>query len=295
MTTPRIFRFASRNALSRGVAVGLICGAAAASGCSASSAAGNPGETASEVAARGGPQVALAHALERLSVRPAQRAEVDALQRELSAASAPAREATRLVMLAVADGVAAGRIDRRVVDPAIEAVATAAGSAKAGTQQVLGRLHATLDAAQRKLLVDAMREELAARHGGGDVAEEHAERHPGGGWKGGGGHLRVIADAIGLSADQRDAIRDRLVAERPEGSPDRRAHRGEMRARLEEAAAAFVSETFDPRALEAASPPADRARRMPERMVHLAEVALPLLTAEQRQKLAGYLRDRAAR
>ena len=66
----------------------------------------------------------------------------------------PAREAEHATLAAIADGVAAGSIDKAKIDADIAQITAAAGGIHAATQNALNELHAALSPAERAALVE---------------------------------------------------------------------------------------------------------------------------------------------
>ncbi len=67
---------------------------------------------------------------------------------------APAREAEKSLLLTLADGIAAGTMDKVKVDAAIATLTTAADAAHEASVDTLNQLHAILSPAERAALVD---------------------------------------------------------------------------------------------------------------------------------------------
>jgi hypothetical protein len=76
----------------------------------------------------GGVTMFIAMSLDSLGISPEQQTVVEKVQADLFAKMAPARVAERGVVLAIADGIAAGAVDRGKVDSAIDQVASAAAA-----------------------------------------------------------------------------------------------------------------------------------------------------------------------
>jgi Spy/CpxP family protein refolding chaperone len=100
-----------------------------------------------------------------------------------------------------------------------------------------------------------------------------------------GGPLGFLARDLDLSEQQREAIRNAMEAQRPDGA-EHKARFERMKAERKARLASFASDSFD--AKQFTTPPEDApAMKHPgERMVRALAVVVPLLDAAQREKLA---------
>ena len=73
-----------------------------------------------------------------------------------------------------------------------------------------------------------------------------------------------------------------------------KAKRAEMRAHLEKVAEAFKSDSFDARALDVGKQLGGMATLLPERASRMLSIAMPVLTPEQRAKLAVIIKEHGA-
>jgi Spy/CpxP family protein refolding chaperone len=222
----------------------------------------------------------VAAALDQVTLRPDQRAAVEALKADIKAQSEPLRAAHEALVETVATSVQAGAIDHTTLDPAVSAMQAAAQAHRPVFQDAANRLHALLDAGQRQQLVDALRDKVHAGHGHGMWGKHD--------------HLSKIADELGLSQAQRDAVEAKLQALR---DSERAAHeqgRAGMREHFEHMKAvadAFVSDSFDAHAL-ALGEKMPGHDMMAQGVVARLEAALPILTADQRVQLAQLIRTK---
>ena len=284
----------------------------AAAGCSAATATfATPAGTTREAIASSepGPLAAVGETFGDVPLTAPQRARVTELFRAAEARHATAwkssAEARKALLLAVADQVQAGAIDEAGLKPKIDAVAAPMKKVRDEDRASLVELHKTLTPEQRAAFVDAlpkhMRESFMGKMGthaehrppppaanGAEpapppAAEHHfAKMHM-------GGPLMEAWKELDLTSDQRDQLKELFKKEIAGGKPMREAfagHREERKQALE----SFKSDSFDGTALLAPPKGEDRA----EKMVHFAAKALPILTPEQRAKVATMLRDRAA-
>ena len=232
----------------------------------------------------GGVTMFVAMSLDTLGVAPEQRAQVEKIQTDLYSRLAPARAAEHAVIATLADGVAAGAVDAPKVDAAVAQLTTAASSVSSASADALNQLHAVLTHPQRAALVDKVEAHWEVwRHVNADEQPGARDR---------GGRLAKLAEEIGLTADQVDKIGASLSQSGDAAPFDPK----EVEAQLHAFGAAFASDTFDAHALGAGGGAADAAsshvaKSGASRMARFYEVAAPVLTPEQRTKVAEQLRD----
>jgi Spy/CpxP family protein refolding chaperone len=210
---------------------------------------------------------------------------VEKIRAELVSKMDPARAAGKDLANTLADGVAAGKIDRPKVDAAINKIATQAQGLHDASLTALNELHAALTAPQRAKLVDSLQAhwERWKEAQGRDEADDHQHRS---------GHLLALVRQLGVTQEQAEKIkasfRDKMKA-----SPQDHTHK-EVQDHLQAFATAFKSDTFDAKKLAGAKVAnGQMARWGATRMARFIEAATPVLTPEQRTKLAGILRERA--
>jgi Spy/CpxP family protein refolding chaperone len=281
-------------------AAGLaLLGSAALSGCAAGAASGPvPATAASSIAVddddltadlnehhrhhpQGGVTMFIALSLDTLGLPPEQQAVITKIQADLFARMEPARAAGQKVLMALADGIAAGAIDEPRVDAAIAELASASGLVHDATVDALSQLHAALTPPERAALVDKVAANWAVFRQAND--EDGKDRRA--------GHLSELAVDLGLSDDQVDRIGASFhTAMRAAGALDP----AEIDAYLERLGA-FRGDGFDPRTLSGgAAANAHVAARGATRMARFYEAVTPVLTPEQRAKLVVLLREHAA-
>jgi Spy/CpxP family protein refolding chaperone len=233
----------------------------------------------------GGVTMLLALSLDNLGLPPEQQAVVAKIQADLFAGMEPARVGARDVLTALADGMAAGTIDEARVNAAITEIERASGLVHEATVDALNRLHAALTPPQRAALVDKMEAHWAVFRQANAGDEQGAKDRT-------SGHLAELTADLGLSADQGSQIAASFQARM-------RAAPGAMDAAAMDAHmqrfAAFRSDTFDAKTLTGGGAVnANLAARGAARMARFYEAAAPVLTPEQRAKLALSLREHAA-
>jgi Spy/CpxP family protein refolding chaperone len=237
-------------------------------------------------------------ALGEVPLRAEQRTEIEKLASEAEARHAPTAEGRKELMLAFADQVEKGTIDKAALQPKIDRVTADLEKVRADDRAALTKLHALLDAEQRSAFVDALEAQMKAKHG------EHA-----GHMKGGFGKLKELADDLKLTDAQKSQIRDAVHDAHKEGKEhkDGNEHHGRGRGgdgaghaewkghglHGKKALESFREESFD---LDKVAPSHDMqamARFGTDRMSGFAEKILPILTPEQRKSAAEKIRTMA--
>ncbi|HEY6557826.1 MAG TPA: Spy/CpxP family protein refolding chaperone [Polyangiaceae bacterium] len=247
----------------------------------------------------GGPDFLVMAALhEDINLTSTQRSTIEALAPQQRPSHRPPRDKAHGAALATA--IRAGKIDVTALQK--QPNDAAMRERVAASANALATLHKTLIPEQRVALVDAVVAKRAAgpkarggkrhgeRRGGGEL-----ERGPRG--RGGPGGMRGpmgLLEDIGVTEAQRTQIEAKLDAQRP-SKADREARHEAMKAQFEamknerEARLqTFKQASFDAAAFVA--PPAGAEKLGPrahgDRMLTHLAVIVPLLTPEQREKLA---------
>jgi Spy/CpxP family protein refolding chaperone len=282
-----------------GIVMTVLLGAVASAGCGGSAAgaapaAGVPSESGDDEATagviehhryhqHGGAMLFIAMSIDTLGVSAEQRAAVEKIRADLEAQMGPARAAERNLETVLASGLDAGNVDAAMVDAAVAQLATASAALQDASASALNELHASLIPPQRAALADKVESHWAVWQKAN--ADENGSAKPE------GGQLAALAADIDLTPDQENKIRAHL-AEGMKGMP--RLDPQEMTAQLRAFGDAFRSERFDARALGSAS--AANAHLVGwggAHMAHFIETVSPVLTSDQRVKLAQRLREHA--
>jgi len=238
--------------------------------------------------------------LDSLGVSPEQSDAVKRIQADLEAKMDRARSAEQGVVVALADGIAAGSVDHAKVDAALAQVASAAAGLHDATADSLNQLHAILTPAERVALADKVEAHWDVWKRANAVGDNEAdgtstaspERARSDARPASGGHLAILAKELNLTPEQVDRIRSNLATDvKPAAS---RLDPQEVEACLQAFGAAFKADTFDARALrQVSSANAQLAGWGAARMAHFYEAAAPALTPDQRTSLAEMLREHA--
>ncbi len=269
---------------------GVLCSACATS-ASASSAPAAFAQPAEDQAAlelqdhhrhhnHGGVTQFIAMSLDTLGTNEAKRPRIEKLRSDLNACMAPARDIEGRLLLACAEGVAAGAIEAPKVEALIHQLTAAATDVRACSLDTLNRIHAILSPEEREALVDKVGAHWEVwRKTNQDAEATGGER---GSW------LASLNAEVNLSADQIEKMSAAL----------RRAHAGQtlpfdptkVEAHLAAFEVAFVAPTFDAR-LVVANADSHLATHGSQRMVTFYQTVTPLLTPAQRTKLSEDLRE----
>jgi Spy/CpxP family protein refolding chaperone len=232
----------------------------------------------------GGVTMFIAMSLDSLGILPEQRAAVERIQADLFARMEPARLAEQNVVLAIADGIAAGAVDRGKVDAAVAQVTNAAGALHDATADALNQLHAALTPPQRAALIDKVQAHW-------DVwkranSEEEQTNHDAQ-----GGHLAKLARELSLTPDQVDKVRSSVGVAT---NAPARFNPQDVDSHIQAFGLAFEGETFDAKALSReGSANAHLAGWGAAHMAQFYEAVDPVLSPEQRPKLSQMLREHA--
>ena len=224
----------------------------------------------------------IAMSLDTLGVEDAKRAQVEKLHSDLHAQMTPARDAEKNVLTTLADGIAAGSVDKVKVDSAIAALGTGADAQREASLNTINELHAVLSPPERAALVEKVQAHWAVwRQVNQEEAAGRRER---------GGRLAELTKELSLTPHEVNKISAALPAASagPRGEFDSK----KVEAHVQAFSKAFESDSFDAKSVMS-NADADLASHGAARMAHFYETVTPLLTPEQRTKLAEHLRGHA--
>jgi Spy/CpxP family protein refolding chaperone len=235
-----------------------------------------------------GPLRIVGDALGQVPLTASQRTQIEKLAADAEARHVESHAARKDLMLAVADQVQAGRIDRAALQPRIDALAAALGKAQPADRASFEQLHALLSTEQRATFVDAIE---ARVDGHGDWTHRRQA-------------MKQWADDLKLTEDQKAQIRSALRArfhasDADHGVREPSEHGGEhpwaeAGRHGAKVLAAFKQDRF---VMDEVAPPRDltqAAAKMSEHLLGVADTVLPLLTPEQRTIAAQKIREKAA-
>jgi Spy/CpxP family protein refolding chaperone len=226
-------------------------------------------------------------AVETLGITPDQQAAIDAIRAELRARAQPVRDANDAVIHALADGIASGNIDAAKVDAAVARVTEASGPARGATADALNQLHGVLRPEQRVALVDKIEAQWTVWKEANVVDAQTVGARP-------DGRVAHLTAEIGLSSDQIEKLRGNLAAatRAPSGPFDPT----EAQAHMTAFAGAFPGAVFDAKALSTGTPESTGLTTWgAARMAHFYEALAPVLTVDQRAKVADKVRRHATK
>jgi len=240
----------------------------------------------------GGVIALIAMSVQDLNLSPDQKTAVEKIRTDLVAKMEPARAAGQDLANTLADGVAAGSVDRSKADAAIDKLVAQVQAVHGSSLDAMNQLHAALTPAQRAALVDKL--------------QEHFEK-----WKEANGHedqdgqhrsgpmLGLVKD-LSLSQSEaqqiKESYRSLLKASTPTAAGGQDNQHKEVADHLQAFGASFKADSFDAHALAGASAAGGHmAKWGATRMARFLEAAAPVLTPDQRAKLAQLIRDRAGR
>lgn len=215
-------------------------------------------------------------ALGEVPLRPDQRAELEKMATEADARHEAMRQSRVAILEALAAQIEKGTIDRAALQPKIDAAVESWERARPADRAALQRMHDLLDASQRAAFVDALRARLHHAHDRGAAF----------------GHMREWATDLKLTQPQRDELKSKLKEEFYEHHGER-GHAFEDHPHPGKVLEAFKEDAFK---IDEVAPPVDAklaSRTMTDRLVRMAEIALPVLTAEQRGIAAKKIRERS--
>jgi len=236
-------------------------------------------------------------ALGEVALRPDQRTELEKIALAAEQRHVAMADGKKELMLAVADQVEKGTVDRSALQPKIDRIIADLEKGRPEDTASLARMHAILDPEQRNAFADALEAKFKGKHGGwkhggGEKGEagDHAGGPPGRGGPGMHGLMQLAAD-LNLTEDQKTQIKDVLKAGH-EGHSFREMH--ERMSEGKKVLESFRSDKFDANvATPAPEKMRERAAIGTSRALGVAEKILPILTPEQRKLAADKLRTMA--
>lgn len=226
-----------------------------------------------------------------LGVSKEQEAQVEAIRADIHAKMRPQHEAMAALINMIADGVAAGSVDVTKGDAQAAKVGEISTQMDDVTNDDLNKLHAILNPAERAALVDKVEAHFLVWQKANAEHENHANQELE------GGHIHHLSTALALTPDQVQKIdaaftQSMAAFTTAHGKWDSRGAEEHFKA----FAGAFAADQFDAKTLTTA----DKANSSVAswgamRMVRFYEVMTPVLTPDQRTKLAALLHEHATK
>jgi Spy/CpxP family protein refolding chaperone len=237
------------------------------------------------------------HLVEGVNLRPEQREAVMRLQREAMNDHEAIENLTKPYRVELAREVRGGAFDRALLDKLIAATAGDIAALPPAHAHLLAKLHSILDPAQRAQVADKLAKGppmMGMGMGpGGDHDHKGPGRRHGGKHEGGPGAHRMekFTEDLDLTPSQRDALMKAMhdLKDAKKGDEDHAAMRAEMEARHKALAERFRKDTFA--VTEADKVPPAMATRPLSHLGEFAITATPILTVNQRQKLATHIEE----
>lgn len=208
-----------------------------------------------------------------------QTVKLQAIEDRLRAAGAPRRAAQKDLAELFAKSLEAAKLDDVAVDAQIDRIAQLADAEKNATADALNDVHAMLTPAQRLEVVDLTKQAWKNHEG---------KMHEGGGF---GMHMKQLAEDLKLTDAQKQAFHDKFDSM---PKPDKSQFEG-MKGKMKKVADAFVSDSFDAKALGVGDKGATMAKNFATRMSNMVAASIEILDANQRAMLAAKIRERAAK
>jgi Spy/CpxP family protein refolding chaperone len=214
-------------------------------------------------------------ALDAVDLRPDQKDAVDKLKSDAKERHAPVKAAKGELMMAVADQIEDGDINRCELDSQVEKVAKAMAKARPGDRDAMEKLHSILDPEQRGRFVDALKQGW----------EKHKSKHSP------KALVEKMDKDLHLTGKQKENLEQIFTALREirEAEPGHAEHKERWRKILE----AFKGDHFD---LDEVAPMGDvmeKSKKKIEGRLWAAEAVIPVLDEEQRKVVAEKIRDKA--
>jgi Spy/CpxP family protein refolding chaperone len=228
----------------------------------------------------GGFAMFVAMSLDLLGTTPEQDAAITKIQAEMSAKMQPANDAEKDLLNVLADASATGTLEKARVDAAVSRVSAEAATVHEAVADSLNQLHAILSPPERAALVDKVEAHFAVWSEANVETDAAARR------------LGRLAKELALSQSQVEQARTKL--ESPLDGLPTRFDRTEGDEHLKAFAKAFTGDAFDARTLPAAGmSDSHLAAWGATRCARFYEAVIPVLTPDQRPKLAELLRRHA--
>lgn len=232
----------------------------------------------------GGFAMFIAMSLDGLNATPEQQDQIAKIATDMHTAMQPAHDIEKQILLAIADGVAAGSVDQAKLAPMVQQLGTAAGAIHDAVAGSLDQLHQVLTAPQRQALVDKVQAHLQVWHHT-NVDDESGNKDSG------DGHVDGLVKELSLPQQEADQIRSAYIA--AVGSAPK-FDRAEADAHFKAFSEAFLADNFSAKSLTTGSAVnSHMATWGISRTIALYASAAPVLTPDQRTKAADQLRRNA--
>jgi len=230
-----------------------------------------------------GPGYRVFRQIDALDLKDGQRASFAELEQNLRADLAPHRETVRQVATTLAAGIETGRIDARESAAQQAALVATMADVRASIASALNEVHDTLDGSQRLALVTRLRAQHESERAAHEGAAQQDHQHG----------LARVAFELGLSEDQKQAIRDAVQRGADDIFPDRKVRREDWEAKMKALSDAFVTDDFDAADFDLATGAEDGIKAFSEASARAIDLAGTVLSGGQRASLAAMIRTHA--
>jgi Spy/CpxP family protein refolding chaperone len=232
----------------------------------------------------GGPVGTLFRGARELQLSDAQKATLDALEAQRDAPEPPSDDFKNL-QADIISGIRAGKLDATKLQADFANVDKTMAARQAKEADALSGLYAALDATQRAALVAAVGTKQAARDA---QFAAHSEMDAGGSPEWTKRRLDRLTAQLGLDAAQQKSAAAILAKGGDAMSPAAMHEmRDEGKKRLDAVLTAFEGSTLDAKKLVLSGVPGKTAHEGLEKDTTFVSQLLPILTPEQREKLAA--------
>jgi Spy/CpxP family protein refolding chaperone len=229
-----------------------------------------------------GPAGTIFRAARDLELTDAQKTTIDGLESQLEGAEPP-NDDFKTLQADIVTGIRAGKLDPAKLQTDYAAIDKTLLAQQAKEADALSGLYAALEPAQRKTLVEAVRAKQAAReaqfdaHLAGDAGApaEWTKRR-----------LDRMTAQLGLDATEQPKVAAILAKDDSMSPAAMRVQRDEGKKRMDAVLGAFAADKFDPKTLDLGAIPGKTAHEGLEKDTKFLAQLLPILTPEQREKLA---------
>lgn len=287
----RFARVLSRVSLVSVIAVSALgaaaCNSARSSDASAAAAAEAKAK-APESRAERGPGHRMFRQIEALDLRADQRVAVAEIEQQLAENLASHRETARQLAEFFAAGVETGELDPDDIASHQAALEASVVEARAAFSDAFNDVHDTLDANQRATLVAELRAHHERHRRGMDHEGADQKAAP-------EGSIVKLALELGITDEQRQALREAAQKGADDLFPSRKVHREAWEAKMKALGEAFISDDFDAADHDLACGAEEALKSFGEVATRAVQVTGKVLTSSQRGAVAAMIRAHAAK
>lgn len=228
-----------------------------------------------------GPGYRMFRQIDALDLTDDQREDLAEIEAALKADLTGHRATFQKVAATLAHGVETGALDEADTRACQEDLARAAADSRVSIVRTINEVHDVLDADQREDLVTELRARREAMRRG------ESEGRPREG-------LAKLAASLGLSDQQKQAIRDGIQEQVDKVLPDRKARREAWDAKMTALGDAFLEDDFDAADFDIGGEADEAIARFTSVAKQAVDFSGGVLDPAQRVVLASLMRDRAA-